>query len=155
VVCSLDVLPTSLAAVGIPSPKNKPLDGVNLLGVLSGQTPALPRDLFWCSGSEEGWWAVRSGDWKLVAQRDTVELFDLAKDVSETNDLSMSMPDKLSELTRRHDEWLAGMAEPVKAGDKKWIAGVHDTSKKKKPTPEQRKKARDAAREANRAADAN
>jgi arylsulfatase A-like enzyme len=141
VVSSLDVLPTALAAAGLPAPTDKPLDGINLLPILRGEVPAPQRNLFWCSGSDEGWWAVRSGDWKLVAQRAKVELFDLAKDVSEKNDLAKAMPEKVAELTRLHDAWLAQMARPVKAGEKRWQPGM-STAKKKKLTPEQKKKAR-------------
>lgn len=52
------------------------------------------------------------------------------------------MPEKVADLTRLHDSWLATMANPVKAGDKKWLPGVHEAAKKKKPTPEQKEKAR-------------
>ncbi len=145
VVSSLDILPTALAAAGVPAPTDKPLDGLNLLPILRGETPAPTRNLFWCSGSDEGWWAVRSGDWKLVAQKATVELFDLGKDISEKTDLAKTMPDKVAELTKLHDAWLAQMAKPVKAGEKKWTPGM-STAKKKKLTPEQKQKARDDAR---------
>jgi arylsulfatase A-like enzyme len=145
VVSSLDILPTALAAAGAPAPTDKPLDGLNLLPILRGETPAPTRNLFWCSGSDEGWWAVRSGDWKLVAQRATVELFDLGKDIAEKTDLAKTMPDKLAELTQLHDAWLAQMAKPVKAGEKKWTPGM-SPAKKKKLTPEQKQKAREEER---------
>jgi arylsulfatase A-like enzyme len=141
IVTSLDILPTALAAAGVAAPTDKPFDGLNLLPLLQGESTQQPRNLFWCSGSDEGWWAVRSGDWKLVAQKDKIELFDLARDVSELNDLSKSMPDKLAELTKLHDAWLAEMLKPVKAGEKKWTPGMN-TAKKKKLTREQKEEAR-------------
>lgn len=152
VVSSLDILPTALAAAGLSAPADKPFDGINLLPILRGKTPAPTRNLFWCSGSDEGWWAVRSGDWKLVAQRAQVELFNLAQDVSEKTDLAKTMPDKVAALTKLHDDWLAQMAKPVKAGDKKWVAGTHSNTKKKKLTPEQKKKAREDERAKQKAA---
>jgi arylsulfatase len=103
---------------------------VNLLPLLRGETKSPPRDLFWSAGGEEGWWAVRSGDWKLVSDKGKLGLFDLSKDVSEANDLAKQMPDKVAELTTLHDAWLAQMAEPVKGGGKKW--GTESTSSKKK-----------------------
>lgn len=145
VVSSLDVLPTTLAAAGLPAPTDKKLDGMNILPVLRGETPAPARNLYWSSGSEEGWWGIRSGDWKLVAQKAKVELFDLSKDVSEKTDLAKTMPGKLAELTKLHDDWLAQMAKPVKAGEKKWTPGM-DTARKKKLTPEEKRKARDEER---------
>jgi arylsulfatase A-like enzyme len=144
-VSSLDVLPTTLAAAGLPAPTDKTLDGMNILPILRGETSAPARNLYWSSGSEEGWWGIRSGDWKLVAQKAKVELFDLAKDVSEKSDLAKTMPDKLAELTKLHDDWLAQMAKPVKHGEKKWTPGM-DTAGKKKLTSEQKRKARDEGR---------
>jgi arylsulfatase A-like enzyme len=120
VVNSLDILPTALAAGGLTAPADKPLDGINLLPILRGETPAPSRDFFWSSGSEEGWWAVRSGDWKLVGEKARVCLFNLAKDVSEKNDLAAQMPDKVAELTRLHDAWLAELPEPIQAGAKRF-----------------------------------
>ena len=44
--------------------------------------------------------AVRIGDYKLVKtwRKDQLELFDLANDISEQNDLSQGMPEKTNEL---------------------------------------------------------
>ena len=145
VVSSLDILPTALAAARLSAPTDKTLDGLNLLPILRGETPAPGRNLYWCSGSDEGWWAVRAGDWQLVAQRAQVELFDLGKDASETTDRAQATPDKLAELTRLHDDGLAPMLRPVKAGEKKWTPGM-STTKKQKLTSEQKKELRDAAR---------
>lgn len=142
---SLDILPTALAAARLSAPTDKTLDGLNLLPILRGETPAPARNLCWCSGSGESWWAVRAGDWQLVAQRAQVELFDLGKDASETTDRAQAMPDKLAELTRLHDDGLAPMPRPVKAGEKKWTPGM-STTKKQKLTSEQKKELRDAAR---------
>jgi arylsulfatase A-like enzyme len=118
-VISLDILPTALAAAGLPAPKEKPLDGLNILPLLRGEANPPPRTFFWSSASTGGWWAVRTGDWKLVAFRGRVELFDLARDPAEQNDLAQRMPAKVAELTRLHDAWLAEMAPPRKAGAKK------------------------------------
>jgi arylsulfatase A-like enzyme len=134
-VSSLDILPTVLAAVGVSATDGKAFDGINLLPLLKGEAPApASRDFFWCSGSDEGWWAVRSGDWKLVGEKDQISLFDLSKDVSEASDLAAKMPEKVAELTRLHDAWLAQMAKPVKAGEKRqdMTAGADEKPRKKK-----------------------
>jgi arylsulfatase A-like enzyme len=134
-VFALDILPTSLAAAGIPTPEGGLFDGVNLLPILTGETPPPSRDLFWSSGSEGGWWAVRSGPWKLVSEKGEISLFDLSGDVSEANDLSKTNPEKIAELTSLHDDWLAKMAEPAKGGSKRLgigDGGVRELKKKKK-----------------------
>lgn len=121
VVTSLDILPTTLVAAGIAAPGKKPFDGVNILPVLRGEAQPMPRNVFWCAGGDEGWWAVRSGDWKLVAFKERVELFDLAKDIFEKTSLAKSQPEKLAELTKLHDAWLAEMVLPLKGGGtKRW-----------------------------------
>ncbi|MGV3485538.1 MAG: sulfatase-like hydrolase/transferase [Planctomycetaceae bacterium] len=141
VVSSLDVLPTALAAAGIAVPDSKPLDGIDLVPILRGEATPPPRNLYWSSGSDDGWWAVRSGDWKLVAQKNRVELFDLSQDVSESNDLAKANPQKVTELTKLHDAWLAEMADPVKAGAKKWQPGM-STAKRTKLDRKEKAKAR-------------
>jgi arylsulfatase A-like enzyme len=120
VVSSLDILPTALAAAGVALPTEKPLDGRNILPLLRGEETAASRDLFWSAGSEEGWWAVRSGDWKLVGEKARIGLFDLSKDISEKNDLSKQYPERVAALTKLHDAWLAQMVNPIKSGAKRY-----------------------------------
>lgn len=140
-VFSLDILPTALAAAGVGALDGKSFDGQNILPLLHGESAPTPRNLFWCSGSEEGWWAVRSGDWKLVGEKGKIGLFDLAKDVSEASDLAAQMPEKVAELTRLHDAWLADMARPVKAGEKRYgmASEAGEKPRKKKRNKRDRK----------------
>ncbi len=140
VVSALDILPTALAAAGVATPTEKPLDGMNIVPILSGETPAPTRNLFWASGSEAGWWAVRSGDWKLVGQKDKINLFDLSKDMSESTDLAKQMPEKLAELTKLHDAWLAEMAPPISGEGKRYGMERTTAVKPKKSKDEKSKK---------------
>ena len=120
----LDILPTALAAAGVPIDPDWQLDGVNLLPYLKGETSGRPHEaLFWRSW---GQMAVRSGDWKLVsyvAKMDEGELllpeprdemtphrlYDLSRDVGETEDLSEREPERVAELLASWDAWNAGM----------------------------------------------
>lgn len=137
-VFSLDILPTALVAAGAGALDGKSFDGRDILPLLRGETAPTPRNLFWCSGSEEGWWAVRSADWKLVGEKGTIGLFDLAKDTSEASDLAAQMPEKVAELTRLHDAWLSDMARPIKAGEKRYGMGSEEGGK-----PQKKRKKRD------------
>jgi arylsulfatase A-like enzyme len=139
-VIALDILPTALAAAGVATPDAKPLDGKNILPILRGEVAPQSRNFFWCSGSQEGWWAVRSGDWKLVGDKARVGLFDLNKDVSEKNDLAKTRPEKIVELTKLHDAWLAEMPNPVKAGAKRYGMTAPEGTKEKRPKSERKKK---------------
>jgi len=132
VVSSLDILPTALAAAGIAPPADRPFDGINILPVLKGDQAAASRNMFWSSGGNEGWWAVRSGDWKLVGDRGRLSLFDLSRDVSEAHDLAPMRPDKVAELTALHDQWLSEMAAPVKGGTKRYDSSSPPAATKQK-----------------------
>ncbi len=138
-VIALDILPTALAAAGVAPVDAKPFDGKNILPILQGNETLPLRNLFWSAGSEEGWWAVRSGDWKLVGEKARTGLFDLGKDVAEKNDLAQQMPEKVAELTKLHDAWLAEMANPIKAGAKRFGMPLPEGAKTKKPKSERKK----------------
>ena len=119
-VISLDVLPTVCDALGVPGARKTPFDGKSLLPVLEGKIKSLPRNLFFSSGGADGEWAVRSGDWKLVAVREQRELFNLAEDPSEEKDIKGRYPEKVAELTKLYDAWLDEMAEPLSGAGKRW-----------------------------------
>ncbi len=108
-VIQLDVLPTLLAAAGLAPAKDIPLDGLNLLPLLTGQTDRLPRDtLYWRYPPQ---FAVRQGDWKLVKHEanQPPELFNLAQDIGETTDRSRQEPAKAAELLALYQQWDASM----------------------------------------------
>ena len=120
IVSSLDVLPTVLSAAGVETEAGRPLDGRDMLPVLSGAATTLHESLFWSSGGKTGRWAVRAGPWKLVGERAARRLFHLGRDLAEADDLATGEADKLAELERLHAAWLEDMAEPVSGGGKRW-----------------------------------
>ena len=63
---------------------------------LSDAQAPVHADLWWC---HEGHRAVRVGDWKLVAAKNTPwELYDLATDRCETNNRAAGEPPRVAEL---------------------------------------------------------
>jgi arylsulfatase A-like enzyme len=119
-VIQLDILPTALAAAGAPVDPSWKLDGVNLLPFLSGGNAARPHEtLYWRMGPQ---WAVRHGDFKLVAAREAGRiqppaLYDVVKDSGESKDLSAAHPEKVKELRALWDKWNAKQAPPSAAAD--------------------------------------
>ena len=85
---SIDLFATALDAAGLPMPKDKPLDGTSILPALRGDTDILHNELYWSSAGTKGKWAIRSGHWKLVVEKNRIELFDLEQDLSETTDVA-------------------------------------------------------------------
>ncbi|MDH3585174.1 MAG: sulfatase-like hydrolase/transferase, partial [Phycisphaerae bacterium] len=100
-ISATDIFPTSLAAAGVPLPKNTPRDGTNLLPYLMRSKAGWPaRPLYWRQGAKT---AVRVGDWKLLrhgrrGRPGPWQLYNLARDLAEANDLAAERPDKLEEL---------------------------------------------------------
>ena len=95
----IDLWPTltGLAGLGeLPVPEGvPPRPGVPLN--FGPQHAASEREFWW---AHEGNRALRVGDWKLVAARDTPwELYDLKTDRAEQKDLAAENPDKVRELT--------------------------------------------------------
>lgn len=109
-VSSLDVVPTVLAAGGATIPRG--LDGVNLVRFLSGAISRDPHEqLCWRMGRKT---AIRSGDWKLLHEPgDELELYNLAEDIAETNNLAAAEPGRLAELQGALAEWDSEMIEPL------------------------------------------
>ncbi|MBT4276453.1 MAG: sulfatase-like hydrolase/transferase [Verrucomicrobia bacterium] len=142
---SIDLFATALDAAGLPLPKDKPLDGKSILPALKGETDKLHEELYWSSAGEKGKWAIRSGNWKLVAEKNRIELFDLKKDLSETTNLSKKHPKVVTKLTAKYNEWLAKMAPPVSKQEKRWnpdaTAPAKKMSNKEKKAAREKKKA--------------
>lgn len=112
-VSSLDIHPTAIVAAGGAIADQWHLDGVDLLPYLLGKKTTRPHEtLYWRKGKAH---AIRDGDWKLLFTQRLAKpaLFDLAKDIGETQDLSLAMPEKVAKLTAEYDAWNALMAVPA------------------------------------------
>jgi arylsulfatase A-like enzyme len=111
-VIQLDILPTALAAAGVPA-SGVQLDGVNLLPYLTGEKQGPPHEaLYWRFGPQM---AIRQGNWKLVRAIGStgLELYDLSADIGESNNLASANPMKLKEQQTAWDRWNAQQADPL------------------------------------------
>ena len=90
--CNIDVMPTLGAIVGFADTlTHLPVDGIDISPVLFDQK-TIERDIFWKYQEQR---AFRRGDWKL---HNSDELYHLASDISEKNNVADQHPDKLKEL---------------------------------------------------------
>jgi arylsulfatase A-like enzyme len=139
-IISLDVLPTVLDALDVTPPAGIRFDGKSLLPVLRGQKKVHHAHLFWSTAGDQGQWAIRSGDWKLLGTRAQRELFNLSADPGETNNLASQQPARVAQLTKLHDAWLDQMAEPMKKGvGKRWRAEKPELTERQKQRLERKK----------------
>ena len=111
-VCSPDFFPTLLDAAGTQPKPGQKLDGMSLLPVLAGQAPAAERPLCWHyphygnQGGAPGA-AIRRGDWKLIEwyEDNRVELYDVARDIGEQQDLAAQQPARVQQLRDELHAW--------------------------------------------------
>jgi arylsulfatase A len=111
-ISTVDIFPTLLEIAGVPLPTDRTIDGVSLLPVLKGNGKLNRDALYWHFPHYRGglgpYSIIRQGDWKLIRQYESgqLELYNLADDLSETNDLAAQMPEKVHQLDARLSEWL-------------------------------------------------
>lgn len=107
----VDILPTCLELAGAPYPREREghalpeLPGESLVAALQGRDEPRTQPLFW---EHEGNRAVRDGDWKLVAVAGKEwELYDMAEDRTELNDLAATEPARVRAMVAAYDAWAA------------------------------------------------
>lgn len=119
-----DMLPTLCAITGAKLPEK--FDGVNLWPTLSGHGQQTNHDfLYWEFPAYGGQQAVIAGEWKAVRQNLSkgvvkTELYNLAKDEAEKDDVAAKHPDVLARLEKLMKEQHTPSADfPLPAIDKK------------------------------------
>ncbi len=115
-----DLCPTICALAKVPAPST--LDFQDISPILFEQKP-LNRPLFWHQphymnqgGKPAG--VAREGDWKLIEQYEdgSLELYNIAKDPSETTDVAATEPNRVAALRGKLEAWRRSVgAETLKA----------------------------------------
>ena len=111
-VISTDFYPTMLELADLNSKPEQHCDGVSFAPLLHGAPMPNDRPIFWHyphygnQGGSPGA-AVRLGDYKLIEffEDGHVELYNIADDLSETNNLAEKLPEKATELLQMLHNW--------------------------------------------------
>lgn len=115
-----DWYPTMGKLAGADLKQPLPIDGKDVWPLLTQDTPP-ERDAI-LLGSQPGRIALRMGDWKLLrfaAGGPRFELYNLAEDIGEANDLAASKPEKVAEMRVRLEAMIkdAKQIQPGHADD--------------------------------------
>ena len=127
-LCTMDLLPTFANLANSKLPENLRIDGYDASATVTGDAPSPRTEMLYYSprGALEG---IRQGDWKLLVKkpwrrnpkakklpRTQILLFNLAKDISEKNNLAAKHPEKVNALRKRMaelDAEITAHARPV------------------------------------------
>lgn len=109
VIAFWDFLATAADLTGQPRPAGT--DGVSFLPALTGGSQPEHPPLYWVTGEKGFKEAVRLGDWKGVrlGEEGPVEIYDLATDIGERNNVAASHPD----IVRRIDALMKANRPPL------------------------------------------
>jgi len=126
-ITGVDVYPTLLSLAGIPLPpaEKHPVDGESLAPLLLGKQTRLPKRKLYCfypkyNGYRNGRWrmswrnVIYNNNFKLIEYPEygEYELFDLADDRKESNNLAENMPEKLAQMTEELHGWIKDIDAP-------------------------------------------
>lgn len=114
----IDFVPTALELAGVEKPKDwegepiPPAPGKSIVAAFQKDV-TIERDSLWWLHEENR--AIRVGNWKLVAAKgDPWELYDLAHDRAEQNNLANKMPEKARELAKKWESQTNAFIELAK-----------------------------------------
>ena len=126
-VSSLDIMGTITELAGVKEDPKRPLDGVNLIPYLTEINDGTPHEAIYLRKFDGGIHTVRSGHYKLHRSKknNSVQLYDLDKDIGEAKDIAAQHPEKVKMLEKLRAEWDSELVEPRFLGlvhTKEWQA---------------------------------
>lgn len=110
---TLEILPTLAAAAGAQLPADLALDGTDMLPTLAGKSASPRTEMYW---EFRGQKAARIGQYKWLEAAQGRGLYDLARDVGETQDLSQQLPAVAADIAARWAAWRKTMDDAPPRG---------------------------------------
>ena len=119
---AVDLYPTFAALAGASTAKCKPLDGLNVWDTIAEGKPSPRTEVIY--NVEPFRAAVRQGDWKLIWRSmipTSVDLYNLAEDPYEKNNVAAAHPDKVAAMQDRLNALGKEATKPLAL---MWIGGT-------------------------------
>ncbi|CDF79879.1 arylsulfatase [Formosa agariphila KMM 3901] len=111
-ISTLDLFATFYNIAGGNEKQITGLDGVNLLPYVTGENKLRPHETLYWKKEVRG--AIRHLDWKLIRYPDRpAELYNLAEDEAEINNLATTHPDIVNDLYKQFFEWEVSLERPL------------------------------------------
>ena len=119
-VTSLDIGATSVALAG-GDVKHAGLHGTDIAGYMTGRSTDSPHNaLYWHTGSspQDISGVLREGDYKMLALRGRVQLFNIKDDPSESTNLAHGEPKRAERMLAQWKVWNESNQPPLWGGGK-------------------------------------
>ncbi len=113
VAVTMDWTATILALAGANAVKTFPLDGIDLMPVLTKKTANIERTLYWRTFQRTKQKAIRMGDWKYLKDETGEYLFNLGVDQQEKNDLKEANASVFESLKQKYAAWEKTVLPPL------------------------------------------
>jgi arylsulfatase A-like enzyme len=100
------------AAAAKPHP-DFPLDGIDLMPIMTGKKDNMERTLYWRTFQRTKHKAVREGNWKYLQDEKGEYLFNLLTDQAEKSDLKLKEAVIFNRLKKKYAEWEKTVLQPI------------------------------------------
>jgi arylsulfatase A-like enzyme len=113
VAVTMDWSAMILAAGSVKANKDFPMDGIDLMPVLTSGKQNIERTIYWRIFQRNQQKAMRMGEWKYVQDAKGEYLFNLANDQGEKNDLKENQQKIFIELKSKYAAWEKTVLPPI------------------------------------------
>ena len=113
VAITMDWTKTILSAGGVNPHKDFPMDGIDLMPILTGKKKNIERTFYWRTFQRSKQKAIRDGHWKYLQDESGEYLFNLVVDPGEKNDLKRQEEAIFKRLQKMHGDWEKTVLQPI------------------------------------------
>lgn len=113
VAVTMDWSATILSAGGAKAHTDFPMDGIDLMPILTGKEKIVERTIYWRTFQRKKQKAIRMGDWKYLQDENREYLFNLETDPGEKNDLKATQQTIFNQMKKKFKVWENTVLPPI------------------------------------------